>query len=49
MLAAQAMAMGVTEDFIDRLVEIFYARARAHPRLRPVFDGAIVTPEGGDG
>ncbi|MDE1150063.1 MAG: group III truncated hemoglobin [Azospirillaceae bacterium] len=41
MLAAQAAGMGITEAFIDDLVETFYARVRVHPLLGPVFNTAI--------
>lgn len=39
--AARSEAMGVTEAFVDRLVEDFYARIRAHEILGPLFNRAI--------
>lgn len=33
--------MGIDAAFIDRLVETFYGRVQAHPRLGPVFDGRL--------
>jgi len=38
---AEMMRMGIDAAFIDRLVETFYARIQAHPRLGPVFDGRL--------
>ncbi|MBW8447975.1 MAG: truncated hemoglobin [Arenimonas sp.] len=35
---AQMAEMGIDRAFIDRLVETFYGRIQAHPRLGPVFD-----------
>lgn len=36
-----AARLGIDDDFISMLVETFYARVRAHPRLGPIFDGEI--------
>ena len=35
----------ITEATIPELVDAFYARVRAHPRLGPVFDAAIADDE----
>lgn len=36
-----AAEMGITQEFIDTLVDTFYQRVRAHPELGPIFEGAI--------
>ncbi|PHR79534.1 group III truncated hemoglobin [Henriciella sp.] len=36
-----AARLGIDDDFISMLVETFYARVRAHPRLGPIFNGEI--------
>lgn len=36
-----AARLGIDDAFISRLVETFYARVRAHPRLGPIFNGEI--------
>jgi hemoglobin len=36
--AARSEAMGITKDFVDRLVETFYAHIRAHEILGPIFE-----------
>lgn len=36
-----ATRLGIDDDFISMLVETFYARVRAHPRLGPIFNGEI--------
>lgn len=38
---AEMRRIGIDAEFIDRLVETFYGRIRAHPRLGPVFDGRL--------
>jgi hemoglobin len=38
---AEMAAMGIDAAFIDRLVDTFYGRVQAHPRLGPVFDGRL--------
>ena len=38
---AEMRNIGIDAEFIDRLVETFYGRIRAHPRLGPVFDGRL--------
>ncbi|MDE1996855.1 MAG: truncated hemoglobin [Rhizobiaceae bacterium] len=38
---AEMARIGVDEVFIDLLVETFYGRIQAHPRLGPVFDGRL--------
>ncbi len=40
-LRARAEALGITEDYIDRLLDTFYARVRKHEVLAPIFDHAI--------
>ncbi|MEE2565661.1 group III truncated hemoglobin [Hyphobacterium marinum] len=37
----RAAGMGIDDAYIDRLVETFYARVRAHPLLGPIFQDAI--------
>ena len=36
-----AARLGIDDAFISQLVETFYARVRAHPRLGPIFNGEI--------
>lgn len=36
-----AARLGIDDAFISELVETFYARVRAHPRLGPIFNGEI--------
>ena len=36
-----ATRLGIDDAFISTLVETFYARVRAHPRLGPIFNGEI--------
>lgn len=36
-----AARLGIDETFISDLVETFYARIRAHPRLGPIFNGEV--------
>ncbi|MDK4713338.1 truncated hemoglobin [Rhizobium sp. CNPSo 4039] len=38
---AEMTRMGIDPAFIDRLVDTFYGRVQAHPRLGPVFDGRL--------
>ena len=38
---AEMTRMGIDAAFIDRLVDTFYGRVQAHPRLGPVFDGRL--------
>ena len=38
---AEMARMGIDAAFIDRLVDTFYERIQAHPRLGPVFDGRL--------
>ncbi|GES43032.1 hypothetical protein RsS62_22840 [Rhizobium dioscoreae] len=38
---AEMARMGIDPAFIDRLVDTFYGRVQAHPRLGPVFDGRL--------
>lgn len=38
---AEMARMGIDAAFIDRLVDTFYGRIQAHPRLGPVFDGRL--------
>lgn len=40
-LQDQALAMGITPDFISKLVDEFYARIRAHTELSVIFDTEI--------
>ena len=40
-LRARAEALGIDEDYIDRLLDTFYARVRTHAVLAPIFDEAI--------
>ena len=40
-LVEEALAMGIDEAFIAKVVETFYDRVRTHPRLGPIFDKAI--------
>ncbi len=39
--AAEMAELGIDAAFIDRLVDTFYGRVQAHPRLGPVFDGRL--------
>lgn len=41
-LQEEARSMGISEEYIDRLVEDFYAKVRAHPELGPVFNDVIL-------
>ncbi|MEM5518437.1 group III truncated hemoglobin [Henriciella sp. AS95] len=36
-----AARLGIDDAFISLLVETFYARIRAHPRLGPIFNGEV--------
>lgn len=36
-----AAAIGIDEAFISAFVDDFYARVRRHPRLGPIFEGAV--------
>ena len=36
-----ASAIGIDEAFISGFVDDFYARIRQHPRLGPIFNGAV--------
>ncbi|WP_084420023.1 group III truncated hemoglobin [Henriciella litoralis] len=36
-----AARLGIDDNFISELVETFYARVRAHPRLGPIFNGEV--------
>lgn len=36
-----AARLGINDEFICDLVETFYARIRAHPRLGPIFNGEV--------
>ncbi|WP_084398130.1 group III truncated hemoglobin [Henriciella aquimarina] len=36
-----AARLGIDDAFISKLVDTFYARVRAHPRLGPIFNGEI--------
>ncbi|MGY5807233.1 group III truncated hemoglobin [Rhizobium sp. LEGMi198b] len=38
---AEMTRIGIDAAFIDRLVDTFYGRIQAHPRLGPVFDGRL--------
>ena len=40
-LQAQAAELGIDEAFISTLVETFYTRVLSHPKLGPIFDGAV--------
>lgn len=40
-LRQQADAFGINTNFISDLVDTFYERIRAHPRLGPIFETAI--------
>ena len=40
-IRAQAAAMGIDEAYIDRLVETFYERIRAHALIGPIFEDVI--------
>jgi hemoglobin len=40
-LVEEARVMGIDEAFIAKVVDTFYDRVRAHPRLGPIFEGAI--------
>jgi hemoglobin len=40
-LRARAEALGIDEEYIDRLLDTFYARVRTHEVLAPIFDEAI--------
>lgn len=40
-LQAEAMAIGVSEEYISLLVDTFYERIRDHSELGPVFNGVI--------
>lgn len=40
-IQARAAQMGIDDVYIDRLVETFYERIRAHPLIGPVFERAI--------
>ena len=40
-IRAHALAMGIDEDFISRLVDGFYSRIRQHEVLGPIFNMAI--------
>ncbi len=37
----EALAIGIDEAFISRLVDEFYGRVRQHERLGPIFDAAV--------
>jgi hemoglobin len=37
----EALAIGIDEAFISRLVDDFYGRVRQHERLGPIFDAAV--------
>ena len=37
----EALAIGIDEAFISRLVDDFYGRVRLHARLGPIFDAAV--------
>lgn len=38
---AEMARMGIDAAFIGRLVDTFYGRVQAHPRLGPVFEGRL--------
>ena len=40
-IQARAAEMGIDDVYIDRLVETFYERIRAHPLIGPIFEQAI--------
>ena len=40
-IQARAAEMGIDDAYIDRLVETFYERIRAHPLIGPIFERAI--------
>ena len=40
-IQARAAEMGIDDAYIDRLVETFYERIRAHPLIGPIFEQAI--------
>ena len=40
-IQSNAASLGIDDAFISDLVETFYARVRAHPRLGPIFDGEV--------
>ncbi|WP_300380208.1 group III truncated hemoglobin [Henriciella sp.] len=40
-IEANAARLGIDEAFISTLVDTFYARVRAHPRLGPIFNDEI--------
>ncbi|MEM7327163.1 MAG: group III truncated hemoglobin [Pseudomonadota bacterium] len=40
-IQAQAATLGIDEGFVSSLVETFYQRVLAHPRLGPIFNGAV--------
>ncbi|MCX8997999.1 group III truncated hemoglobin [Rhizobiaceae bacterium BDR2-2] len=39
--AADMAAIGIDAAFLDRLVDTFYGRVRAHPALGPVFEARL--------
>lgn len=41
-LQDEARAIGVSEEYISKLVTDFYVKVRAHPELGPVFDDVIL-------
>lgn len=40
-IQANAARLGIDDAFISKLVDTFYARVRAHPRLGPIFNDEI--------
>ncbi|MEM7458879.1 MAG: group III truncated hemoglobin [Pseudomonadota bacterium] len=40
-IRAHAAQLGIDEAFISSLVETFYQRVLSHPRLGPIFNGAV--------
>ena len=40
-IQSNAARLGIDDAFISKLVDTFYARVRAHPRLGPIFNGEI--------
>ena len=40
-IQARAAEMGIDDVYIDRLVETFYERIRAHPLIGPIFEQTI--------
>lgn len=40
-IQAHATELGIDEAFISALVDAFYQRVRAHPKLGPIFAGAV--------